>query len=71
MNMNSALINQPTLEASPRSKGKIAGAFYLLTILTGVGVLVLGDRLGFVIDVIAAAFYVSLTALFYALTRGA
>ena len=68
--MNTALIKEPILEASSRSKAKIAGAFYLLTILMGLGVLVGGDKLGFVIDAIAAAFYVSVTALFYALTKG-
>ena len=67
--MNTAIIKEPILEASSHSKAKIAGAFYLLTILMGIGVLTVGERLGFLVDAIAAAFYVSVTALFYALTK--
>ena len=69
--MNPALIKESMVEASPRSKAKIAGAFYLLTIVTGLIVLIVGDRMGFVIDAVAAGFYVSVTALFYALTKEA
>jgi hypothetical protein len=69
--MNPALMKQRIVEASPRFKARIAAAFYLLTILTGVVVLLVVGRLGFVVDVIATAFYIAVTALFYALTKEA
>jgi len=78
-------------ETSPRFKAKMAGVFYLLTILTGgfalfVGgrLVVSGDaaataanilareplfRLGFAADLIMAACYIAVTALFYELFK--
>jgi hypothetical protein len=44
---------------------------YLLTILTGVLVFVAGGRQVIAVDVIATAFYVGMTVLFYVLTRRA
>jgi len=58
-------------EASPRLKGKIVAVFYLLTVLTGLLVFRAGGRQAFAVDVMATAFYVAVTVLFYALTRGA
>jgi hypothetical protein len=58
-------------EASPRFKGEIAASFYLLTILAGVVVFFAGGKLGLVLDIIAAAFYLGVTVVFYFLTRRA
>jgi uncharacterized protein DUF4386 len=76
--------------ASPRSKARTAGVFYLMTILTGVMALISGNlvvsgdaaatatnilghetlfRSGFAADVIAAACYVAVAALFYDLFK--
>jgi uncharacterized protein DUF4386 len=84
-------MTQRMTEASPRFKARIAGVFYLLTILTGGfalfvgGRLVVSDdavatatnilahkplfRLGFAADLIAAACYIAVTALFYDLFK--
>ena len=67
--MSTAEITRRIVEASPRFKARIAVAFYLLTILAGIIVLFLGGSLGLVVDVVATAFYIGVTALFYVLTR--
>lgn len=58
-------------EASPRFQDRITYLYYLLTIVTGIVVLFVGSRLNFLVDGIAAAIYVTVTALFYALTKRA
>lgn len=67
--MNRAITKERMAETSRRFQARLAYVYYLLTIVTGVAVLFLGSRLGFLVDVIASAFYVSVTALFYALTK--
>jgi hypothetical protein len=62
--MNTAEIKR-IVEASPRFKARIVGVFYLVTILTGGIVLFVHGRLGLIVDLIAAACYVAVTALFY------
>jgi hypothetical protein len=52
-------------EASPRFKARIAGAFYLLTFLTGGVALFVRGRLGLVAGLIAGACYIAVTLLFY------
>ncbi len=53
-------------EASPRFKAKIAGVFYLLSVLTAVfGELFLRGRLGFAAGLIAISFYIAVTLLLY------
>jgi hypothetical protein len=55
-------------EASPGLKARIAGVFYLLTILMGVVVLFAGGRWGLagdLIDLLAGACYMAVTLLFY------
>lgn len=69
--MNPAVMKERIAEASSRFQGRIACIYYLLTIVTGIVILFIGGRLGFVLDIIAAAFYVAVTALFYALSKGA
>ncbi len=68
--MSTAEITRRIAQASPSFKAKIAVAFYLLTILAAATVFFLGAKLGFVVDVIATAFYVAVTLLFYVLTKG-
>ena len=67
--MNRALTNGRIVEAAPGFQTTITYVYYLLTIVTGVVVLVAGNRMNFLVDVVATAFYVALTALFYALTK--
>ena len=56
-------------EASPRFQSRIAAVFYLVTILMGGVVLFMQGRLGLVVDLIATACYIAVTALFYDSTR--
>jgi hypothetical protein len=56
-------------EASPRFKAGVTGLFYLVTVLTGGAVLFAHGKLGFVFDLIAAACYIGVSALFYELSR--
>ena len=58
-------------ELSSRSKARMAGAFYLLTLLTGGLFLLAGGRLGFVINLTTAMFYIAVVLLFYALNKEA
>jgi hypothetical protein len=67
--MSTAEMKEPIAEASPRSKARIAGVFYLVSILMGGGVLFVHGRLGLVVDLIATACYIAVTALFYDSTR--
>ena len=46
-------------------------AFYLLTFLTAGFLLFVGGKLGFVGDLTATVFYIAVTLLFYALSKGA
>jgi len=65
--MSTAEMKERITEGSPRSKARIAGLFYLVAILTGGVVLFVPGRL--IVDVIATACYVAMTALFYDLSR--
>jgi hypothetical protein len=57
-----------TITKSMTTKSTITGIFYLITVLTGGAVLLAQGRLGLVFDLIAAAFYVAVTALFHQLS---
>lgn len=67
--MSIALTTKPLPEVSSRYKSEVVIIFYLLTFLTGGFFLFVGGRLGFVIDLTAAALYISVTVLFYAVTK--
>ena len=56
-------------EASPRFKASITAVFYLVTILAGGLVLSFHGKLGLGFDLITAACYIAVTALFYELSR--
>ena len=67
--VNTVEMNERLAEVSPRFKSIITGAFYLITILTGGVVLFVQGRLGLVVDLVATACYIGVTALFYRLSR--
>jgi Domain of unknown function (DUF4386) len=56
-------------EASPRPKARMAGAFYLLTFLTGTPALFLNGGLGMALGLVAGVCYVAVTILLYALFK--
>jgi hypothetical protein len=62
-------MNGRITEALPHFQSRIAAVFYLVTILMGGVVLFVQGRLGLVVDLIATACYIAVTALFYRLTR--
>jgi len=62
-------MNRRIGEASPSFQSRIAAVFYLVTILMGGVVLFMQGRLGLVVDLIATACYIAVTALFYRLSR--
>jgi hypothetical protein len=67
--MSTTGMKQWIAAASPRFKARITAIFYLLTILAGGAVLLVQGRLGSGFDLIVAACYVAVTALFYQLSR--
>jgi hypothetical protein len=58
-------------QASTKHKAKLIGAYYLLTILVGAFVLFFHGKLALTADLIATAFYIAITILFYDLSRPA
>jgi hypothetical protein len=68
-NMNRAM--RGITEVSPRFQAGIAYVYYLLIIVSGIVILLAGSRRGFLVDVIATAFYIAVTVLFYAFTKRA
>lgn len=58
-----------TTKVSDGFKSEVVVVFYLITFLAGGFFLLFGRRLGFVIEVIAAMLYISVTVLFYSLSK--
>ena len=70
--MSPAEMTERMTEASPRSKARIAGVFYLLTILTGAFAAFISGKLvvyGDAVSLAATACYVVVTLLFYRLFK--
>src|SRR5260370_23608148 len=65
--MSTAVMVKRIAEVSPRLRARIAGVFYLLTILIGVVVLNVHGRLRVAADLIATACYIAVPVLFYGL----
>jgi len=69
--MSTAQISKRIPEASTRIGSKFIGAYYLLTILTGVIVLFVHGRLAFAVDLFVGVFYLAATAFLYGLSASA
>jgi hypothetical protein len=67
--MNTSALKGRMAETSPHFNSGITGIFYLITVMTGAAVLLAQGSLGLVFDLIAAVFYIAVTALFYRLSR--
>lgn len=68
--MSAAATVEQIAEASPRPKARIAGALYLLAILTGViAEFVFPGRLGLAAGLIAVSFYIVVTLLLYGIFK--
>ena len=68
--MNISLATRRVPEVSCRLKSGMLVVFYLLTFLTGGFFLFAGSRLGLVVDLGAAMFYIVVTVVFYSLSTG-
>ena len=69
--MSTILATKRLAEASSGIKAKVVVGFYLITFLIGGFLLFVGGRLGFVVDVTAAVFYIAVTVVFYELSKAA
>ena len=69
--MNTSLATKQIRGASSGHKSGMVGIFYLLTFLTGGFFLLVGNSFGFVVDVVAAMFYIAVTVLFYSVSKSA
>jgi nitrogen fixation/metabolism regulation signal transduction histidine kinase len=67
--MSTAITKERVGKTSSRLKSRITGAFYLVSIASGIVVLFAHGRLGLALDFIAAACYVAVTVLFYEFSR--
>jgi hypothetical protein len=63
--MNTEMITDHTTKASPRLIARIAGATYLVVILTGGGALLMGGKWGAIAGLISGVCYIAVTLLFY------
>ena len=62
-------MNQRVAEASPRGRARIAGAFYLVNIVSGALALLLRGRLGVASLLVATVCYLAVTFLFYGIFK--
>jgi len=69
--MSTSLVTKRLPEVSSDHKAGMVAVFYLLTFLTGGFFLFVGGRLGLVVDLTAAVFYIAFAVLFYVLSKGA
>lgn len=68
--MSTTLVTKRLAQMCLGTKAKVVVGFYLITLLMGGFFLFVGGRLGFVVDLTATVFYVIVTALFCALSKG-
>ena len=69
--MSTTFTTKPLPQMPSGFKSEVVVIFYLLTFLTGGFFLFVGGRLGFVIELTAAMLYISVTVLFYAMSKKA
>ena len=67
--MTTAAVIQPMAGASPRRAATLAGAFYLLTFISGISALFVRGRAGIMLGLAAGISYIAVTLLFYALFK--
>jgi hypothetical protein len=67
--MSATFTTKPLPQVSSGAKSEAVVIFYLLTFLTGGFFLFGGGRLGLVTELIAGVAYISVTVLFYALSK--
>jgi hypothetical protein len=67
--MSSAEMMERIARTTPRFKARFVVSYYLLTILTGAFLLFFHGRLAFAADLIASVCYLTVTALFYDLSK--
>jgi len=67
--MSAIVLNERTVEMSPRFKARIAGVFYLLTFVAGTFSLLVRNRWGLGAGIIAGVSYVAVTLLFYGIFK--
>lgn len=69
--MSTTEITRRLLQGSARARTRYVGIYYLLTILTGAFVLSFHGRSAFAADIVVSAFYITLTAFFYGVSKSA
>jgi hypothetical protein len=67
--MSTAVMTERIAEVSPRFRAVATAVFYLLTLLMGGLVLFVDGRWALIVDLIAGAGYLAVTALFYDLSK--
>jgi len=67
--MSTTFTTKPLPQVSSGFRSEVVVIFYLITFLTGGFFLFVGGRLGLVIELTAAMLYISVTVLFYALSK--
>ena len=67
--MSTVEITKKITEASPRLMPLLVGAYYLITILTGVFVLFFQSRSALAADLIAGGFYLVITGALYSVSK--
>ena len=69
--MSTAEIMERIGETPPKLKTRLVGFYYLLTISTGLFVLLFRGKLAFTADLVAAAFCIAATVLLYVISKPA
>lgn len=67
--MTNTNIIERIAQATPRLRTKLVVGYYLLTIVTSTFILFFRGRVAFAVDLVAAVFYLAVTALLYDLSQ--